>query len=110
MGRAADLVFQSVAIQELHDDGRLLIGNIYVVNGADIWMIESRCGLGFTLEAAERTCCVGSEMVRQELERDVALQLVGSTISHCHVLRKLGGGGMGVVYEAEELESSGVTA
>ncbi len=67
-------VLQRQAVQKLHGDERLAVVLANFVDGADIGMVQGRCGLGFALEAGEGLGVLGN-IIGQELQGDEAMQL-----------------------------------
>ena len=83
-GRSVDPMLQRHAVQKLHGDEGLPVLLANVIDGADVGVVQSGCGLGFALEAGEGLRVVGNSF-GQELQRDEAMQAhVFSLVDHPH--------------------------
>ncbi len=69
----SNTILQRLAFEVLHGDERSAVLLADIVDRADMWMVQRRCGLGFTLEATERIG-IGGEVLRNELERNGTMQ------------------------------------
>jgi hypothetical protein len=64
---ASDAVLERLPLQQFHSDERLTLKLVYVVNRADVGMIEGARGTGLALEAFQHMP-VGNRAFGQELE------------------------------------------
>src|SRR5215471_3927311 len=79
-----DAVFKGRSIQILHGDECMPMLIINFVEGADVGMIQSRSGFGFTAESLKSLRILGN-LLRQELQRDVAVKAdVLCLVHHTH--------------------------
>src|ERR1700682_4180613 len=78
-------MLQRLAVEELHGDERLAALLADVVNRADVGMVESRCGLRFTLKTGKSLGVFGY-FIGQELQGHEAMQPgVLSLVDDTHV-------------------------
>ena len=70
-----DELFQSGAFEKFHSDEGLAIFLAYVINGADIGMVQRRSGLRFALESSERAGVV-ADIFGKEFQCDVAAEAI----------------------------------
>src|ERR1700722_286340 len=77
-------MLQGEAIEELHGDEGLLAVAADFINGADVGMVESGGGAGFTAETLEGLRVAG-KLVGQEFESDEAAEFsVLGFVDHAH--------------------------
>src|SRR5450755_4444334 len=70
---ARDAVFQSYSVEEFHGDERLAVFLPYIVNGADIRVIQRGSRLGLALKTSQGLRVAG-DLVRQEFHSDKTVQ------------------------------------
>src|SRR5208337_3396893 len=81
---SGDAVLQRSAIQELHGNEWLSLGLADLIDGADVRMIQRRCGTGLAAEAFQRLRVLGY-VRRKELEgNETAKFSVFGLIDHTH--------------------------
>ena len=83
-GAARDQVLERRSVQELHGDESLAINVTNVVYGADVGVVQCRCGFCLTLEPGQRLR-IASQTFGQKLECDKAAEArVLCLIDHPH--------------------------
>ena len=70
---ARNAVLQCLTVQEFHDDESLSVLLVNLVDGANVRVIQGRCGLRFAPKAFERDRVLG-RFGREKLESDQTLQ------------------------------------
>ena len=77
-------MLQRHAVQKFHDDERLIPVFADLMNGANVWMVQSGSGACFTAEAFERLRIL-SYVLRQKLQCDKSAKLsVLGLVHHTH--------------------------
>ena len=69
-----DAVLQGHAIQKFHRDEGLTFIVADLVNGADVWMVQSRGGAGFAAKTLQRLRVLG-KIVGKKFQRDKSPEL-----------------------------------
>jgi len=81
---AADALLQALAVQLLHHDERMAVVVLDAVDGADVGMVELRCGARLASKTLQRLG-VMSQILWDELQGDVAAKLqILRLIDHAH--------------------------
>ena len=81
---AHDCLLERLSFHHLHRDERTSLMLADFVDGADVWMVEGRCGLRFALKALQRFGCL-DQIVRQEFQRNMPFEAqILRLIHHSH--------------------------